>query len=35
MTKCKRINGVQTECICLTLPLLSEDEEESGEDLPL
>lgn len=35
MTKCKRINGVQTECICLTLPLLSEDEEESGEELPL
>ena len=35
MTKCKRINGVQAECICLTLPLLSEDGEESGEELPL
>lgn len=35
MTKCKRINCVQAECVCLILPVLSEGDGNDREELPL
>lgn len=32
-TKCKRINGIQTECVCLKLPVF-EDEFSDNDELP-